>query len=42
MKKIESLFKIKDNNILVVSYIKEFVVLEIILLAKPSETQQQV
>lgn len=42
MKKIESLFKIKDNNILVVSYIKEFVVLEIILLVKPSETQQQV
>lgn len=42
MKKIESLFKIKDNNILVVSYIKEFVVVEIILLVKPSETQQQV
>ena len=42
MKKIKSLFKIKDNNILVVSYIKEFVVLEIILLVKPSETQQQV
>ena len=42
MKKIESLFKIKDNNILVVSYIKEFVVVEIILLVKPSEKQQQV
>lgn len=42
MKKIKSLFKIKDNNILVVSYIKEFVVVEIILLVKPSEKQQQV